>query len=57
MGKFLKGATIGTIIGAAAGLLIIPELDRDTKRRIKRSSRYVKNAAEDVYCNMKDWVK
>lgn len=57
MGKFLKGATIGTLIGAAAGLLIIPELDRDTKRRIKKSSRFMMNAAEDVYYNMKNWIK
>ena len=57
MGKFLKGATIGTLIGAAAGMLIIPELDRDTKRRIKKSSRFMKSAAEDVYYNMKNWTK
>jgi gas vesicle protein len=37
MGYF-KGIATGAMLGAAAGMLISPQLDKNTKRRLRRSS-------------------
>jgi len=55
--KLMTGLTTGAIIGAAAGMLLMPELDRNTRRRIKKSGKLMRNTAGDLYDNMKDWVK
>lgn len=57
MGKFLKGVTTGAIIGAVAGAMIIPDLNYGTRKKMQRSKRLVKNAAEDVFFNVKDWIR
>jgi len=56
-GKFLTGITTGAIIGAAAGMMFMPEMDRGTKRRIRKSAYSVRNIAGDVFDNMKGWMK
>ena len=55
--KLMTGLTTGAIIGAAAGMFLMPELDRSTRRRIKKSGKLMRNTAGDLYDNMKDWVK
>ena len=49
-GKFITGA----LLGAAVGMMLMPELDRSTRRRIKRTAKIVKNAAGDAFDGMKD---
>ncbi|AKA70821.1 YtxH domain-containing protein [Clostridium scatologenes] len=49
-GKFVTGA----LVGAALGMMLVPGMDRTTKRRIKRTAKYMKNMAEDAYDGMKD---
>ena len=44
----LMSLTTGAIIGVAAGALLVPQLDRNTRRRLKRTGRIVKSTAEDV---------
>lgn len=56
-GKFIKGMTAGALVGAAAGVMLMPELSRNTKKRIQRSKRMIGNAAGDVYDNLMDWMK
>lgn len=56
-GRFLTGMTAGALIGAAAGMIITPNLDRDTKRMLKRSGRYVRNAAQDAFENVRDMAR
>lgn len=56
-GKFIKGVTTGAVIGAVASVMLIPEFDRDTKRRIRRSRKMISGAAGDIYDNIRDWVK
>ncbi|MFL0194889.1 YtxH domain-containing protein [Clostridium sp. WILCCON 0269] len=51
-GKFVAGAIIGT----ALGMMIVPELDKTTMRRIKRTSRYLKNAVGNVYGKMSNFT-
>jgi len=57
MGKLMTGLTTGAIIGAAAGMILMPELDRSTRRRIKKSGKLMKNTAGDLYDSMKGWIK
>lgn len=53
MAKFFKGIAAGAMIGAAAGMLMYPQMDRTTRSRIKKSGRIVKNAAEDAFDSMR----
>ena len=52
-GKFIAGA----LIGAAAGLLFMPEMSRDSKRMIKRTKRAVMDVAGDAFSNIKNQMK
>jgi gas vesicle protein len=55
--KLMTGLTTGAILGAAAGMLLMPELDRSTRKRIKKSGKIMRNTAGDMYDNMKNWIK
>ena len=55
--KFIKGMTAGALIGAAAGMMLIPQMDRSTRKKMQRTGRIVKDRAEDVYENMMTWMK
>lgn len=57
MGKFIRGITTGAIIGAVAGVMIYPGMDRTTRKRIERSGKMVKNAAGEILDNMRGWTK
>lgn len=56
-GKFFKGIATGAIIGAAAGVLMVPQMDRGTRNRIKKSSRMIRNSAVDMVDGMRHWTK
>lgn len=47
----------GLMIGAAAGMLIVPQLDRGTKRKIRRTGKMMRNSASDMYDNIRGWMK
>ncbi|MFT8316326.1 MAG: YtxH domain-containing protein [Clostridium sp.] len=55
-GKFIKGITTGALIGAAAGMLIAPDLNRNTRKKIRTSRRFISNAAEDIFDNVRHWI-
>jgi len=52
-GKFVSGM----LLGAAAGMLLMPDMDRGTKRRIKKTAKVVRNAAEDAFDDVRGWVR
>ena len=54
--KFISTITAGAIIGVAAGVMLIPNMDRSTKRRAKKTGKMVMNMAEDMYDNVKDYI-
>ncbi|MBU3158298.1 YtxH domain-containing protein [Clostridium frigoris] len=54
--KFISTITAGAIIGVAAGMMLIPNMDRSTRRRAKKTGKMVMNIAGDMYDNMKDRV-
>ncbi|WP_156940010.1 YtxH domain-containing protein [Clostridium lundense] len=47
----------GMILGAAATMLVLPEMDRSTQRRIKRANKQMRNMAGDTYDNILRWMK
>ena len=47
--RFIKGITAGAVIGAAAGMLVYPQMDRNTRNRIRKSGKMMKNVAEDAF--------
>lgn len=53
----MRVMTTGLMLGAAAGMFIVPQLDRSTKRRIRRTGKMMRNSAVDMYDNLKGWMK
>jgi gas vesicle protein len=49
---FIKGVTTGAILGAAIGVMVMPQLDRRTRKKIKRSGAMIRHMAGDVYESM-----
>jgi gas vesicle protein len=56
MRGFMKGITTGALVGAAIGMMFMPELDRSTRKRIKRSGRMVRHMAGDMYETVRKWA-
>lgn len=55
--RFLRGITAGAVIGAVAGMLIMPQLSWNTRRKFGRSGRMIRNTAEDLMGSMRSWSK
>lgn len=53
-GKFLSGMATGALLGAAAGMMIMPQMDRRTKRRITRAGKSMVGSMADAWDGMKD---
>ncbi len=56
MGKVIKSLAIGTVLGMAIGMMVLPELDRKTQRNIRRTSKKLRCAAGDAYDNLLDYM-
>ena len=55
-GKFISTITTGAIIGAVATAMLAPNMDRSTKRRVRKTGKMVKNMAGDVFDSVKDYI-
>ncbi len=53
--KFLSTITMVAVSGIV-GAMLIPNMDRSTRRRVKKTGRMVKNMAEDMYDSAKDYI-
>lgn len=56
MGKVIKSLAIGTVLGVAIGMMVLPELDRKTQRNIRRTSKKLRCVAGDAYDNILDYM-
>ncbi len=54
--KFISTITAGAIIGVAASAMLMPNMDRSTKRRVKKTGKMVRNMAEGMYDSVKDYI-
>lgn len=46
---FVKGITTGAIIGAAAGMLMAPQMNKNSRRRLRRSGDMMMGIVGDIY--------
>ncbi|SKA83871.1 YtxH-like protein [Clostridium sp. USBA 49] len=46
---FMKSASAGVMIGAVAGMLIAPQLNRNTRKKLRKSGDMMMGMVEDVY--------
>lgn len=53
-GKFLSGMAAGMFLGAAAGMMLMPKMDRRTRKRISRAGRSMVGSVADAWDGMKD---
>lgn len=53
----IKNVTTGAIIGAAASMLIAPQLNRNTRKRLRRSSDMMMGLMGDVYDDLMKKMK
>jgi gas vesicle protein len=54
IGRFFKGMAAGTFIGAAAGILLMPHMDRKTRKRIARAGKAVAEFTNDIWGGIRD---
>jgi len=54
--KFISTITTGAIIGIVASTMLMPNMDRSTKRRVRKTGKMVKNMAGDVFDSVKDYI-
>lgn len=50
--KIMRGMAVGTVIGVFVGMTVASNMDRNSRKRIKKSEKFVKNALEDLYDNI-----
>ncbi|MEA4825668.1 YtxH domain-containing protein [Clostridium sp. JNZ J1-5] len=55
-GRFIRVLTAGAVIGAAAGMMMVPQMNRRTRKMIRRNSKMMMNRAGDIFDNVKDWM-
>lgn len=49
---FIKGMTTGALIGATVGMLVAPQMNRNTRKRLRRSGDMMMGIMGDVYDDM-----
>lgn len=49
MGRCVNGMATGIIVGAAVGMMLLPQLDRSKQRAIKKAGRKICDFAGDSY--------
>ncbi|MCB2289494.1 YtxH domain-containing protein [Clostridium sp. CS001] len=54
--KFISPMAAGAVIGVVAATMLMPNMDRGTKRRVKKTGKRVMSMAGDMYDNMKDYI-
>ena len=52
MAKMITGMATGLVLGAAASMIVMPELDKRTKKKLKKGIKTMKGFAGDCYNNM-----
>ena len=55
--KLVKGIAAGAIIGAAAGMLLMPGMDRKTRKRLAKAGRRISGFAGDLWDGIKDFTR
>ncbi len=51
-GRMMNKMTVGAMIGIATGLIVASNMDRSTRKRIRKAGKRMRNTAEDLYYNI-----
>lgn len=54
---FMKGITTGALIGATAGMLIAPQLNKNTRKRLRKSGDMMMGIMGDIYDDLSKKIK
>lgn len=57
MSKCANGMVVGLLLGAAVGMMVVPQLDRKTQKNMRRAGRRFIDVAEDKYDSMIGMVR
>ncbi|WMJ80804.1 YtxH domain-containing protein [Clostridium sp. MB40-C1] len=55
--KFVRGMTAGAVLGMTAGMLLVPQMNRGTRKRLRRNGRNMIHTVEGVYDTIMDWAR
>lgn len=55
--RFIGGLTAGLLIGAAASMMMVPQMDSRTRRKIDRTSRKFANSAGNIINDLRDYSR
>lgn len=56
-GRMISGLTAGILIGAAASMMMLPQMDSKTRRRLNRTSRKLMNSAGNLMHDIRDYSR
>ncbi|SKA89443.1 YtxH-like protein [Caloramator quimbayensis] len=54
-GRFVSGLTAGMLLGAAAGLMMMPQMDMRTRRKVSRASNRIIHRAEALLNDLREY--
>lgn len=57
MCRFFKGIMMGTFIGMAVAMMVLPSMDKKTQRTVRRAGRRMMDIAEDTYDGVMDLMR
>lgn len=56
-GRFVSGLTAGMLLGAFAGLMMMPQMDMRTRRRVNKTSNRLVHRAEELLNDIMDYTR
>lgn len=56
MGKYINGMIAGVIVGATIGMIVMPQLDRRTQKKIKKAGCRLLDFAEDSCGDIMEFI-
>lgn len=56
MNRYINGMIAGVMVGAAIGVMVLPQLDRKTQKAVRKAGQRIMNIAEDSYDNMREMI-
>lgn len=54
-GRFFSGLAAGALLGAAAGMMMMPQMNYRTRRRMKRAGKRLGHMTQDLMDNMREY--
>ena len=56
MGRYISGMVAGLAVGATIGMIVMPQLDRKTQKKIKKAGWKLLDFAEESYGDIIDFI-